>query len=204
MQITLQQIGRRFNREWIFRGIDFDFMPGGKYAVLGPNGAGKSTLLNILSGSLTPSEGNLRFFHGKEIAIEDLFREVSFAAPYIDLVEEFTLRETIDFHFRFKRFNAGMDAEAVMELLNLPKSADKALKFFSSGMKQRTKLALACCADTAMLILDEPTSNLDSQGVDWYHALIEKHAVGKTVIVGSNQVHEYVFCTENVEITRYK
>jgi len=127
MNITLNNVGRRFNKEWIFKNIDYTFNEGEKYAVLGPNGSGKSTLLNILLGSLTPSEGRISY---QEVGAEDIYNHLSFAAPYLDLVEEFTLQETIAFHFQFKAYADGMDAAAVLGLLGLEKSQDKALKHF--------------------------------------------------------------------------
>ena len=204
MNITLNNIGRRFNKEWIFRGINYQFEQGKKYAVLGPNGSGKSTLLCILLGSLTPSEGELKYLNPKEINAENIYQYISFAAPYIDLIEEFTLQETIAFHFQFKSYADGLNELDVLSLLGLEKSQDKALKHFSSGMKQRTKLALACCTNSPILLLDEPTSNLDAQGVDWYLALIEKFGANKTIIIGSNQAHEYSFCKERLMINDYK
>lgn len=204
MEITLKNIGRRFNRDWIFRGIDFNFRHQQKYAILGPNGSGKSTLLSVILGSLTPSEGELKYFSDKEISVENIYQYISFAAPYLDLVEEFTLQETIEFHFQFKPYADGLNAKAVLDLLGLQQSKDKALKHFSSGMKQRTKLALACCAKTPILMLDEPTSNLDAQGVDWYLSLVERFAVDKMIFVGSNQPHEYSFCDQQISISDYK
>jgi len=204
MDISLNNVGRRFNKEWIFKGVNYDFEQGKKYAILGPNGSGKSTLISILLGSLTTSEGIIKYGDQQKIRVEDIYQYISFAAPYLDLVEEFTLQETIDFHFQFKAYEEGLNSAAVLELLGLNKAQDKALKYFSSGMKQRTKLALACCAKTPMLILDEPTSNLDAQGIDWYLKLIEKFTPNKMVIVGSNQEHEYGFCENRLHITDYK
>lgn len=204
MNIKLNNVGRRFNREWIFKEIDFEFVENEKYAVLGPNGSGKSTLLSVVLGNLSPSTGKITYEEGKEVPADKIYQHISFAAPYLDLVEEFTLQETIDFHFQFKAYAPGLNNAAVLELLGLKKSQDKALKHFSSGMKQRTKLALACCADTPILILDEPTSNLDLEGIDWYHAMIEKFAGKRLVIVGSNQSHEYRFCNHELNIANYK
>lgn len=204
MEITLNNIGRRFNKEWIFKDIDYKFKLGEKYAILGPNGSGKSTLLSIVMGNLTPSAGTISYQNPEEIKVEDIYQSISFAAPYLDLVEEFTLEETIQFHFQFKTYAAGLDANAVLGLLGLEKSQDKALKYFSSGMKQRTKLALACCTNSPILLLDEPTSNLDTQGIAWYASLIEEFAGDKMVLVGSNQAHEYSFCAHQLKITDYK
>lgn len=204
MKINLENIGRRFNKEWIFRDINYTLATSEKYAILGPNGSGKSTLLSIILGSLTPSEGYISYNNGKEIHTDEIYRYISFAAPYLDLIEEFTLKETIDFHFQFKPLQQGLNVNAVLSLLGLAKSEDKALKHFSSGMKQRTKLVLACCAETPVLILDEPTSNLDEQGVQWYLELIRQFTADKLVIVGSNQAHEYGFCTQQLRISDFK
>ncbi|SMC69338.1 ABC transporter ATP-binding protein [Pedobacter africanus] len=204
MTISLENVGRRFNQEWIFRGLSYRFEAAGKYAVLGPNGSGKSTLLSVLLGSLSPSEGKIHYKGTADIRVEDVYKEIGFAAPYLDLIEEFTLQETIDFHFKFKSYHEGMNAAAVLDLLGLVKSQDKALKYFSSGMKQRTKLALACCADTPLLFLDEPTSNLDKQGMAWYLGLMERFTAKRTLIIGSNQEAEYAFCNHFVELTNYK
>jgi ABC-type multidrug transport system ATPase subunit len=204
MKINLTKAGRRFNREWIFRDLNYDFHSGHKYAVLGPNGSGKSTLLSLILGHLSPSEGTVSYFQDQEIPVEHYYKNLSFAAPYLDLIEEFTLQETISFHFKFKKYLPGMDADRVLDLLGLMKAQDKALKYFSSGMKQRTKLALAFCTDAPVLLLDEPVSNLDQQGVAWYLDLIENFTKDKMVIIGSNQSIEYSFCDHLLDITAYK
>jgi len=205
LTITLENAGRRFNRDWIFKGIDYTFAPGNSYAVLGPNGSGKSTLLQLLNGSLSPSKGKINFFQNDAlIDADDVFKHISLAAPYLELIEDFSLTEVIDFHFKFKPFIAGMDRPGLIELLGLQTSKNKLVKYFSSGMKQRLKLALAFCSDTAILMLDEPTSNLDTQGVDWYLQLVKNYAGNRLIIVGSNQEMEYSFCSNQLLITDYK
>jgi ABC-type multidrug transport system ATPase subunit len=205
MKISLQNIGRRFNREWIFKGVDYTFTQGESYAILGPNGSGKSTLLQVLNGSLTPSAGKINYFNGEtEVEAENIFQHLSLAAPYLELIEEFTLSEIIDFHFKFKPYKTGIDLASVIELLNMNSSKNKPVRYFSSGMKQRLKLALAFCADTPILMLDEPTSNLDAQGVDWYLNLIEQFSQNRLTIICSNQEHEYGFCSNILNISDYK
>ncbi|HVS90413.1 MAG TPA: ABC transporter ATP-binding protein [Mucilaginibacter sp.] len=205
MRITLQNIGRRFNREWIFRKIDYTFQPGETYAILGPNGSGKSTLMSVLNGSLSPSEGKIDFFLGDDpVETESVYKQLTLAAPYLELIEEFTLDEMISFHFRFKTFRPDLDKEKLIGLLNLPGSRNKMIKYFSSGMKQRLKLALAFSSDTSMLMLDEPTSNLDKQGVEWYLSLVQQFAANRLTIICSNQEHEYNFCKKRLDISDYK
>lgn len=205
MTISLENIGRRFNREWIFRDVNYTFKSNTAYAILGPNGSGKSTLLQVLNGSLTPSAGKLSYqLNDQPVEVELVYQHLSLAAPYMELIEDFTLAEMIGFHFQFKAFRDGLDTGAVIDLLNMQASKDKMIKYFSSGMKQRTKLALAFCADTPMLMLDEPTSNLDVQGVDWYLNLVERFAKNRLTIICSNQPNEYAFCSEIIRITDYK
>ena len=205
LTITLTNAGRRFNRDWIFKGIDHTFSSGNSYAVLGPNGSGKSTLLQLLNGSLSPSAGQVSFsFNGSTLDIETVYNHISLAAPYLELIEDFTLVEVIDFHFKFKAYITGMDKAAFIELLGMQTSKHKLVRYFSSGMKQRLKLALAFCSNTAMLMLDEPTSNLDSQGVDWYQQLVQQFAGNRLIIVGSNQEQEYSFCNNHLYIIEYK
>lgn len=205
MKIILKDIGRRFNREWIFRNVDYEFVLGETYAILGPNGSGKSTLLSVLNGSLSPSIGTIAYsFNGATIDAEQVFNQLSLAAPYLELIEEFSLTEMIDFHFRFKTRKGGMDNEGIVNLLDMQASKNKMIKYFSSGMKQRLKLALAFCSDTPLLMLDEPTSNLDAQGVSWYLNLVQQFAVNRLTIICSNQEHEYGFCKHQLNISNYK
>ena len=204
MKISLNNVGRRFNKEWIFRNLSTEFSTGNSYAILGPNGSGKSTLLSVLTGSLSPSEGEISFAQNTEIPVENIYRYISLAAPYLELVETFSLKEIINFHFKFKNFAPGVDAKNLISILGLEKAANKEIKYFSSGMKQRTKLALACCTDTPILFLDEPTSNLDVQGMNWYRELIENFGKDRLTIIGSNQIQEYEFCNRQIQIADYK
>src|ERR1700733_13283513 len=203
--IHLENIGRRFNRDWIFRGLNYTFQAGSIYAILGPNGSGKSTLLQVLNGSLGPSAGKISYADDeKPVEVESIYQYLSIAAPYLEVIEDFSMSEMIDFHFKFKAYKNGMDKELVTDILALPGAKNKMIKYFSSGMKQRLKLALAFCSDTPILMLDEPTSNLDTQGVDWYLSLVQKFAEGRLTIICSNQLHEYSFCNESLDISDYK
>ncbi|WP_158825804.1 ABC transporter ATP-binding protein [Mucilaginibacter lacusdianchii] len=203
--ISLQNAGRRFNRDWIFKDVSYTFTSGNSYAVLGPNGSGKSTLLQLLNGSLSPSSGKVTFsYQGDNLEVDAVFKHISLAAPYLELIEEFTLNEVIDFHFKFKPYKVGLDRKQLLDLLDMQTHRNKLVRYFSSGMKQRVKLALAFGSDTAVLMLDEPTSNLDTQGVDWYLKLVQQYAQDRLTIVCSNQAHEYSFCTQQLSITNYK
>ena len=205
MNIALENIGKRYRFDWIFRGISCLFQSGGRYAVLGPNGSGKSTLLKILTGHLSPSKGSISFQrNNKKIELEHIYRYISYAAPYIELIEEFTLEEALDFHASLKPLLPQFTSNTLYELLSLPRARKKEIRFFSSGMKQRVKLALAICSDTPILLLDEPATNLDLQGVEWYKNLLTEYAADRIVVIASNDPHDADFCHNHLNILDYK
>lgn len=205
MTISLEHIGKRYNYDWIFRKLDFTFEKGKSYAILGPNGSGKSTLLQVIAGSLSCNEGMIRyFFEKKEIAKEQVFRYLSLSAPYLELVEEFTLKELLQFHQRFKPFMNGFSLEEIMAVVQLKNAAHKQIRYYSSGMKQRAKLAQAIFSDSPVLLLDEPCTNLDEAGVQLYQHLMKKYVSNKLVIVSSNDPQEYGWCEQVLRVTDYK
>ena len=206
MRIACQDMGKRYNREWIFRNFTYTFESDNAYVITGGNGSGKSTLLQALSGFLTISKGAITYAQGTdEIAIEKAFRLVSIATPYLDLYEELTLREALAFHLNFKALRAGLTIESFAETVMLAKDIDKQIKHYSSGMKQRVRLGLAILSDTPILLLDEPTSNLDPKGIAWYGELVTSHLKDRIVMVCSNQQEaEYFFCKHEINIEDFK
>ena len=126
--------------------------------MLGPNGSGKSTLLHVLSGQLSLSEGTVSYSNSAPLASENVFKHVSIAAPYLELIEDFTMEEIIRFHFQFKKAVNDFSLKEIIQLTELESSKDKVFKYFSSGMKQRVKLCLAILSDVNMVLLDEPLS----------------------------------------------
>lgn len=209
MHISLSNVSKKYSGNWIFKKLNFNFEAGRSFVILGSNGSGKSTLLQIISGALSPSEGEINYNFKDENKTHDKFGElykyVSIAAPYMELIEEYTLKELIHFHREFKPFVKELNTEDVITVIGLNDSNNKQLKYFSSGMKQRVRLALAILSDTPVLLLDEPCSNLDQKGVQWYNELINKHAANRVVIVCSNhQENEYKFCTGVLNINDFK
>ena len=127
------------------------------------------------------------------------------ASPYMELIEDFTLLETIEHQKTFKPFIHSFSAEEVITHMQLEHAANKYLKNYSSGMRQRVKLGLAILADCPVLLLDEPCSNLDANAIQWYQTMIQKFAADKTILVCSNAVkEEYLFCNHKIEIEQYK
>ncbi|MDB5221987.1 MAG: ATP-binding cassette protein [Chitinophagaceae bacterium] len=205
MKIRLTKVGKRFNREWVFRNLDFEFHTQKSYAITGPNGSGKSTLLQIIAGATTFNEGGIEYFLAdKKIEEEKIYANISIAAPYLELVEEMTLMEFLQFHSSLKSWLSPVDSKKIISIINLEEAAQKQIRYFSSGMKQRVKLAQAIFSDAAVVLLDEPCTNLDEEGIALYKNLINNYCKGRLVIVSSNDTQEYDFCDERIDIKNYK
>jgi ABC-type multidrug transport system ATPase subunit len=206
ISIHLQSVSKKYNREWIFKDLDLEIKPGARLALLGANGSGKSTLLQVMAGYLIPDAGNVKFSsNSTEIKEEDAHELISFASPYLQLTEEFTLKELIDHTAVYKPFFNNLNTSQIIDLLDLKLSANKQLKHYSSGMKQRAKLGLAILAKSELLFLDEPLSNLDANGVKWYQNMILQYAATKTIVVCSNTVKdEYSFCEKELNMADHK
>jgi ABC-type multidrug transport system ATPase subunit len=205
MKIWLEHTSKRFQRHWIFKDINYTFTAPGAYALLGANGSGKSTLLRIIAGIQNPSVGKVHHtINDRKVEPNRLFPHISFCAPGMDIVEELTLREFFDFHFSFKKIIPGLTIPSILQLTGLEAAADKPVGDFSSGMRQRVKLAQAIFSDTPVLLLDEPCTNLDLAGVAQYTDWIEQYSKNRLVIVASNDVREYFFCREQLSVEDFK
>ncbi len=202
MQITLNNVGKRFNREWIFRHFNFEFSTTGSYAITGANGSGKSTLLQVIAGATTHSEGKLLYEKKEGIFVAEPYLHIAIAAPYLELIEEFTATELLYFHAGFKNITAPIPQ--ILQSVNLDKAAAKQIRYFSSGMKQRLKLAQAFFSSSDILLLDEPTTNLDSEGVSLYKNLVKNYAGNRLLIISSNVPQEYEFCEQVVRMEDFK
>ncbi|WP_400191107.1 ATP-binding cassette domain-containing protein [Hymenobacter sp. B81] len=204
MQIEALGLGKRFGRDWIFRDLTYAFAPGSATALLGPNGAGKSTLLQVLAAYTLPTAGELRFSHaGRSVRPDEVALYLALCAPYLELIEELTLQEQLQFHTRFRPLLAGRTPVQLLDILQLGTARHKLIRDFSSGMKQRVKLGLALYTDAPLLFLDEPTTNLDRAGVAWYHEHVAAATPGRTVLVSSNVEEEYAFCGAQLRVTDF-
>lgn len=205
LTIRAESLSKRFNKEWIFQELTYEFRQGKTYAITGPNGSGKSTVMQILWGQMPPSSGSLSYFQGDERIPDDLiYQKVSIATPYMDLIDEFTLTEQVAFHFKTKPIKPGYSIQQVIETMYLTGAKHKFIANFSSGMKQRVKLGLAFLTDTPVLFLDEPGTNLDQQAMAWYQAHLNMEIPGRLILIASNQPEEYSVDAEVFNVMEFK
>jgi ABC-type multidrug transport system ATPase subunit len=203
LSVEVLHAAKRFHNEWIFKNLNLQLLQGDSLAIMGANGSGKSTLLKCISGSLPLTQGSISYRKNTEtIAPEDWFRHISFASPYLELPEEFTLEECVSFHFKFKKPALGLGD--LGEILGLAAHKTKRISQFSSGMKQRIKLGLALFSDVPLVLLDEPTSNLDAQGIAWYQDMMQSYSSHRILIVCSNEAREVEFCKQKITLEDFK
>ena len=203
--IVLEGLQKKFGKQHILQDVSYTFQTGSKTVILGSNGSGKSTLIKILSGSLEATEGSPVYtFEGSNVTAKSAGLHVGIAAPYVALNPMFSLKETLAFHEQFCPFPEGFKLTDWLYKAGLAAHEDKRLSTFSSGMLQRVRLLLAVANDRPLLLLDEPLSNLDAEGVQFYTELITSFALSKTIIVGSNhQKDEYSYCTDELLLEKH-
>ena len=194
MQIVVKDLSKRFNATWIFKDLNYTFETNKSYAIIGHNGSGKSTLIQILFNYNTFSGGEIAYSINNKIIDEHQQQHMAFAAPYLDLPEDLTLDELVQFYFSIRAKRHGVVIDDLIQSANLTPHKQKQIKNYSSGMKQRVKLILAFATEAALLLLDEPCSNFDEEGIKWYKQCIDLVKDKSTIIVASNQPYEYEFC----------
>ena len=205
MKVSLTDAGKRYNRDWIFRHLTYEFSAEQSYAIIGPNGSGKSTLLQVISGSMLLSEGRGHWtMDSRQLANDEVYNHVSICAPYLEVVEEMTLKEFLHFHHCFKPFLPDFTIEKIITLIGLEAAMNKQIRYYSSGMKQRVRLAQAIFSDIPVVLLDEPCTNLDAAGVSLYYQLIHDYCKNRLVVVSSNDEVEYEICRTRINISDYK
>lgn len=211
MKIILNNIGHKFNNDWVFKNISSKITVDSPTVILGNNGSGKSTLLQIISGIIKPFTGDINYeldYSGGIVNDSDLYKNITISTPITQLPEAYTLKELISFHRKFKVFLPQLTFKELAEKLQLEKGLDKPIAEYSSGMRQRVKLALAILSESDCVFLDEPTSNLDRNGIDWYQEIInEEMKKGKYksfVVCSNNQEEEYFFCKNVIDVNLFK
>ncbi len=205
MEIQLKDVAKKFNKEWIFKHVNLKLNQADIIAITGPNGSGKSTLLQVIAGSLLQTAGTIHYTSGQNpIDPDSIYKYLSLVAPAMSLPEDFTLQEFLAFHFKFKQLKSDIELSELPGIFRLEKAKDKYIKNFSTGMKQRLKLGIAFYADTPLLLLDEPATNLDASGFSWYIEEIDKVLKEKLIFVCSNRKEEFEFCKKFIDILDYK
>ncbi|HPN38436.1 MAG TPA: ABC transporter ATP-binding protein [Melioribacteraceae bacterium] len=204
--IELDNISKTFGRRLIFKNISSKFNSPDIIGVAGKNGAGKSTFVKILANLISPTKGKIKhFINNKLIEPEKVYNYTGFVAPYLVLYDEFTALENLFYCCKIRGINYEIEyAKELLKNVNLFERRNDYVKTYSSGMKQRLKYAFALIHNPNLIILDEPTSNLDNAGKDLVYNFISSLGKEKLIVLASNEQTELKYCSKIIEPEKYK
>ncbi len=204
--VILNNLVKYFGRRLVFNNINHRFDSGNIYGIVGPNGSGKSTIVKIIANLISPTKGKVVHLDGeKEINYERLHNYIGFVSPYLFLYDEFTAYENLIYFSKIRgvKFNEAY-ADFLLSEFNLYKRRDDVIRGYSSGMKQRLKFIFALIHNPQLVILDEPTSNLDAPGKEKVYEIIAKNRNEKLFIIASNEESDLELCGEIINLENYK
>jgi heme exporter protein A len=202
--IKLQAAGltKKFDRKIIFENVNFELTRKSSVAITGKNGSGKSTLIKIIANLLTQSSGELNLFsEGKKVKKEIVYRYIGFVSPYLNLYDEFTGAENLKIASAIRGIS-GDNADSALKRVGLFERRHDLLKIYSSGMKQRLKIAFSILHDPLILLLDEPTSNLDLEGVSVVDDIAGEYKKDRILIIATNDAHEKSLCDSEINLNK--
>lgn len=206
-QLRTENIGKRFGRRVLFKRISIEVNPDRTLAITGSNGSGKSTLIQILAGVMRPTRGAVDLFVGNgKISNEERPMHIGLVAPYLNLYDAFTPTENLRFVAKARSIPSFQDRiSTVLEKVELSTRAHDPVGTFSSGMKQRLRFAFALFAEPPVLLLDEPSANLDANGVKLIHAIIQQASTdGQIVIIATNDADEAASCDDLINVEDFR
>lgn len=190
MQIGIQfhNLTKQYGPSTIFGPLTGRFATPGPIGIVGKNGSGKTTFLKICTGYLAPSSGSISWQIGDEITEDrDRIRKLtSISAPYLEPVLELKARENMDLHFSLRKEIQPGFLNQVLPVSGIAHAMDRPLGAFSSGMLQRFRLLLAFGSMSYFLFLDEPTANLDAEGIRFFQYLLQNHSYNRLILIASN------------------
>jgi len=201
--LTLNAVSKEFSRRSIFRDVSATLWTGESLIIAGRNGSGKSTLVKIICGLLTPSKGSISYsFDEKVIDQENVRNHIGLVSPYLQLYDEFTGKENLELlsQIRSDRRIDDRRVDEVLKEVGLWERRNDFLRTYSSGMRQRLKYAFAIIHKPDILILDEPTSNLDADGIAMVKRQVEGQKRGGILIVATNDAEESTWGEKRIDL----
>ena len=203
MKILLENIGKNFGEKKIFSNINFEISSGSSVSITGPNGSGKTTLMRIISGLINPTEGNVTYYNNdSKLENRDKFSHLGLVGPYLELYDDLTAMENMQFFSKMKRISNHKNIIfELLEKMNLAGQETELVKNYSSGMKQRLKYVFALLDSPEILLLDEPTSNLDKEGINTVYEIMENQKSKGILIIATNDEADLKFGDKQIAIT---
>jgi heme exporter protein A len=198
INLEVQNLAKRFGSRKVFDNINFALEPGHSLAIVGPNGSGKSTLLKLIIGFGIPTRGQVIFSeNNKKLDFDQYRRRLALVSPYLALYGSLTARENLEFLSKVNGDIISRDQiEKILSQVGLDGRGEDFVSAYSSGMLQRLKYATAFLKNPEILLIDEPTSNLDDAGKKIVFELLESRRKDTIIIIATNEKEEYGFAEQ--------
>ena len=203
MRLTLSDVSKEFNRRSIFREVSFSLGGSDSLVITGRNGSGKSTLVKIICGLLSSTRGTITYsLEGKSVEHDNVRNHIGLVSPYLQLYDEFSGWENLELlsQIRSDRVLGKGRIEEVLNDVGLWERRNDFLRTYSSGMRQRLKYAFALVHKPDILVLDEPTSNLDADGIEMVRRRVTEQKKDSILIVATNDAEESTWCANKIEL----
>jgi heme exporter protein A len=203
--IRSENIKKTFNRRIVFDKVNFEISSKDGLGIIGKNGSGKTTLIKVIAGLFEPSAGKIKYYlKEKQVASDEIFKHIGYVAPYLNLYDEFTALENLIIFDKIRNLKNPPELyKKILEKVNLLERKDDYLRTFSSGMKQRLKFAFAIIGNPDILILDEPSTNLDPEGIKMMNIIIQEYRFDeKMVIIATNDAEDLTYCNYLIDLNK--
>lgn len=203
LTLSARSVGKDFAERKIFRDINFKISGGESLAVTGSNGSGKTTLVRILCGLIRPSTGDITYnLDGQDLPEEEIYHHIGLVGPYLELYEELTAQENLEFFARMKKVpDYQTRIDSLLSKMRLAGREDDQVRTYSSGMKQRLKYVFALLSQPTVLFLDEPTSNLDSEGIATVYDIMTEQKKERILILATNDQEDLKFGDRQIAVS---
>ncbi len=197
IRLQIDHVGKTYGTRRVLQSVCADLKDGDILLVTGRNGAGKSTLLRIIAGLLRPSQGAVHIWlDGVAVRGEARRHVLGFVGADVHLYRDMTAREHLRLLARLRGLPMDVSrCAAALEQVGLGGREDDLIAGFSSGMQQRLRYALALLHRPRLLLLDEPTTNLDAPGIAIVEQVIKDAAAGGVVVLATNDPRESQYGT---------
>jgi heme exporter protein A len=202
--IKVDRITKHFQWRVVLDDVSFSLQAPGSLVITGPNGSGKTTLVRILAGLLSPTSGEINYIVNQQQRSPEASRDfIGLVGPYLQFYRDLSAWENMYFIARAKSGKADEQRiKALLAMVGLKKREHDLLKTYSSGMLQRMKYAAALYHSPEILILDEPTANLDDAGKKIVHEIIDQQKQQGIVIIATNEPEELSLGEQHLDVAQ--
>lgn len=198
--LVIENIQKQYEGVNLFKPINFTLNKAESLSISGPNGTGKTTLLLMIMGYTKPSKGSI-FWSVNNQKMPVLFSDIAFAGVQMNLFEDLSVADHFSYHFKF-RTPIVSGYNTILKTYFEPYMMKKQIKQLSAGWYNRVKLLTALLTQSRILLLDEPFSNLDNQGIELLSNAIQELKKDRQLLIAGNREEELSLCKQSLMLER--